>query len=199
MFNHTSVSGFWGSAIDLAPIVTMVGVFVSLWAIGRQRYSQTDNLYSEILKEYLAYPGFADPEHINPTDASTAERYPAFARMLHTFLETIVDCHRPWWHDEIEADWSHVFDFELRRHRNWLETNSAQCGPKYLAYARERLFVLAERDAENQTGKTPPVHKTADSRPKTSPWTCRTSACVMPCPGNTHWRNLKALVGCAGG
>jgi hypothetical protein len=118
--------------------------FVARWTLKEdaksKSYVHADTLYLAILQLYLDHPEFGLKEktadYRNAFAGADAERYAAFAAIVHDFLETVFDL----FHDEktgrIHPQWQRIFAHHAALHARWLADHPDAFEPDYVAYVR---------------------------------------------------------------
>jgi hypothetical protein len=103
-------------------------------------YVHADTLYLTILQLYLEHPEFGLKE--NTADYARAftgidaQRYAAFAALVHDFLETVFDLFHDLKTGAIHPQWARIFAHHAQLHAAWLAGHPEAFEPAYVAFVR---------------------------------------------------------------
>jgi hypothetical protein len=103
-----------------------------------KRYIHADTLYLTILQLYLEHPEFGlkqnTADYARAFTGVDAQRYAAFAALVHDFLETVFDL----FHDPktgvIHPQWARIFTHHAQLHAAWLADHPEAFEPGYVAF-----------------------------------------------------------------
>ena len=118
--------------------------FVTRWTLRKdaesKSYVHADTLYLSILQLYLDHPEFGLKEktadYRQAFAGADAERYAAFAAIVHNFLETIYDLFYDAKTGRIHPQWQRIFAHHAALHGHWLADHPDAFEPDYVAYVR---------------------------------------------------------------
>jgi hypothetical protein len=122
----------------------MFSYFITRWTLSEdaksKSYVHADTLYLTILQLYLEHPEFGLKE--NTSDyrrvfpGVDAQRYAAFAALVHDFLETVFDLFYDRKTGAIQPQWARIFAHHAQLHVAWLADHPEAFEPGYVAFVR---------------------------------------------------------------
>jgi len=118
--------------------------FVTRWTLRKdaesKSYVHADTLHLSILQLYLDHPEFGLKEktavYREAFAGVDAQRYAAFAAIVHDFLETIYDLFYDAKMSRIHPQWQRIFAHHAALHAHWLSDHPDAFEPDYVAYVR---------------------------------------------------------------